>query len=141
MEPEEREENLTFHNRFLDPETGNLIKIEEPEKSPEPECQPEPKPSVRPVMMENEIKLVADSSIFVKNKDFIKEKELLAELPLTNQQTTQSKKDILSPVSGEVFLTEQTDIVWVLNGNIDFPFTNTNGLGESVFQGRQSRGH
>ena len=60
MEQEEREENLTFHNRFLDPETGNLIKIEEPEKSPEPECQPEPKPSVRPVMMEDEIKLVAD---------------------------------------------------------------------------------
>ena len=60
MEQEEREENLTFHNRFLDPETGNLIKIEEPEKSPEPECQPEPKPSVRPVMVEDEIKLVAD---------------------------------------------------------------------------------
>ena len=32
---------------------------------------------------------------------------------LTNQQTTQAKKDILSPVSGEVVLTNQKDIVWV----------------------------
>ena len=70
----------------------------------------------------SEIKLVADSSIFVNNNDFIKEKALLAELPLTNQQTTQSKKDILSPVSGEIFLAKQSDIVWVLNGNIyDIP--------------------
>jgi DNA-directed RNA polymerase subunit beta' len=70
----------------------------------------------------SEIKLSADSSIFVKDNDFVKEKELLAELPLTNQQTTQAKKDILSPVSGEVVLTNQKDIVWVLNGNIyDIP--------------------
>jgi DNA-directed RNA polymerase subunit beta' len=70
----------------------------------------------------SEIKLSADSSIFVKDNDFVKEKELLAELPLTNQQTTQAKKDILSPVSGEIVLTNQEDIVWVLNGNIyDIP--------------------
>ena len=70
----------------------------------------------------SEIKLSADSSIFVKDNDFVKEKELLAELPVTNQQTTQAKKDILSPVSGEVVLTNQKDIVWVLNGNIyDIP--------------------
>ena len=70
----------------------------------------------------SEIKLSADSSIFVNDNTFVKEKELLAELPLTNQQTTQAKKDILSPVSGEVLLTNQTDIVWVLNGNIyDIP--------------------
>ena len=60
----------------------------------------------------SEIKLSADSSIFVKDNDFVKEKELLAELPLTNQQTTQAKKDILSPVSGEIVLTNQEDIVW-----------------------------
>ena len=68
------------------------------------------------------IKLSADSSIFVKDNDFVKEKELLAELPLTSQQTTQAKKDILSPVSGEIVLTNQTNIVWILNGNIyDIP--------------------
>ena len=65
MEPEEREENLTYDNHVLDPGTGKLIKIEEPEKSPEPECQPEPKLSVRPVMLdiikvEDDIKPVAD---------------------------------------------------------------------------------
>ena len=70
----------------------------------------------------HEIKLSADSSIFVKDNEFVKEKELLAELPLTNQQTTQAKKDILAPVSGEVILTKQKDIVWILNGNIyDIP--------------------
>ena len=43
----------------------------------------------------------------------------------TNQQTTQARKDILSPASGEVVLTDQKDIVWVLNGNIyDIPKTS-----------------
>lgn len=32
-------------------------------------------------------------------------------------------------------------VTWVLNGNIDFPFTNTNGREGNVFQGRRSRGH
>jgi DNA-directed RNA polymerase subunit beta' len=68
------------------------------------------------------IKLIADSSIFVNDQNFVKEKDLLAELPLTNQQTMQAKEDILSPISGEIAVTEQKNVIWVLNGNIyDIP--------------------
>ena len=48
------------------------------------------------------IKLISNSSIFINDNDYVKKKELLAELPLTNQQTLQAK-NILSPISGEVF--------------------------------------
>ena len=64
------------------------------------------------------IKLISNSSIFINDNDYVKKKELLAELPLTNQQTLQAKKSILSPISGEVFLKPNSNIIWILNGDI-----------------------
>tara|TARA_B100000768_G_scaffold179022_1_gene195864 strand:- start:10617 stop:14309 length:3693 start_codon:yes stop_codon:yes gene_type:complete len=66
----------------------------------------------------SKIKLIPNSSIFIKDNNYVKKKELLAELPLTNQQTLQAKKNILSPVSGEVFFKPNSNVIWILNGDI-----------------------
>merc|ERR1712008_509053 len=46
-EPEEIDPTLTDDNCVLDPETGKLVKIEEPQKSPEPQPEPKPEPSLK----------------------------------------------------------------------------------------------
>ena len=69
-----------------------------------------------------ETKLPADSSIFIKDKSFVKEGDLLAELPLKNQQTTQARKNINAPHSGEVILQKNSNTAWILEGELyDIP--------------------
>ena len=70
----------------------------------------------------NELKFPADSSIFLKNQSFVKIGDLIAELPLKNQQTIKSQKNILAPNSGEIFLSQNTEIIWLLKGEVyDIP--------------------
>ena len=69
-----------------------------------------------------EIKLPASSSLLAKQTCFIKKGQLIAELPLKNQKTTQARKEIISPFNGEIFLTQKTNELWVLKGDVyDLP--------------------
>jgi DNA-directed RNA polymerase subunit beta' len=63
-------------------------------------------------------KLPADSSLFVKNKSFIQVGDLIAELPTKNKQTIKSQKNILASHSGEVTFSPNSNIVWVLEGEV-----------------------
>jgi DNA-directed RNA polymerase subunit beta' len=75
--------------------------------------------------VEHKIKLPANSSLFLKNKSFIKKNDLIAELPLNNQQTVKSKKDIIAPHSGEIKIIENSQIVWILKGEVYNLFNNS----------------
>ena len=68
--------------------------------------------------IKNETTLPADSVIFVKNKSFVKTGELIAELPLKNQQTIKAKKSIIAPHSGELFVTNNAKLVWIMENEI-----------------------
>jgi DNA-directed RNA polymerase subunit beta' len=63
-------------------------------------------------------KLPADSSLFIKNKSFVKKGDLIAELPIKNRQTINSQKNILASHSGEVNFVTNSNIVWVLQGEV-----------------------
>lgn len=73
------------------------------------------------VSYENKIDLFSipiNSSIFVSPFSFVYENQLIAELPLTNQQTLRSKKEVLSPLSGQVYPDFSNELVWVLQGQV-----------------------
>jgi DNA-directed RNA polymerase subunit beta' len=71
------------------------------------------------------IKLPADSSLFVENKSFIKKDDLIAELPFKNRQTIKSKKYITAPHAGEVKVSSNSSIVWILKSEVyNLPFNS-----------------
>jgi DNA-directed RNA polymerase subunit beta' len=63
-------------------------------------------------------KLPADSSLFLRNRSFVTMGDLIAELPTKNKQTINSQKTILSSRSGEVTFLSNSDIVWILEGEV-----------------------
>ena len=74
-----------------------------------------------------EIKLPFGSSLLAKETCFIKKGQLIAELPLKNQKTAQARKEIVSPFNGEIFLTQKTNELWVLKGDVyDLPTDSLN---------------
>nr|YP_010938243.1 RNA polymerase b''-subunit [Meringosphaera mediterranea]WLD05756.1 RNA polymerase b''-subunit [Meringosphaera mediterranea]WLD05834.1 RNA polymerase b''-subunit [Meringosphaera mediterranea] len=74
-----------------------------------------------------ELKLPIGSSLVAKKSTFVKKGELIAELPLKNQKTALSRKDIIAPFSGEIFLTDKTKELWVLKGDVhDLPENSLN---------------
>ena len=72
-----------------------------------------------------QVKIPIDTSLFIKNNTFIKIGDLIAELPHKNQQTTKSRKNIIAPHSGEVFVAQNLNnskILWILSGEVcDIP--------------------
>ena len=68
--------------------------------------------------VKNTLKLPADSLIFIKNKTFIKKDTLIAELPDKNLQTINSRKDLISPHSGEILFSLEKNIIWILEGDV-----------------------
>ena len=74
-EPEERDPTLTDDNCVLDPETGKLIKIEEPQKSPEPQPEPKPEPSLK------------DSKKVEKKAESIKKPNIVSESKVEPKQS------------------------------------------------------
>ena len=74
----------------------------------------------------NETKLPADSSIFIQNNSFVKTGDLIAELPLKNQQTIKTKKNIIAPHSGQLIADLNSNLAWIMESEVyNIPY---NGL-------------
>ena len=62
--------------------------------------------------------LPTNSSIFLNDKDFVKTGDLIAELPVKNQQTIDSRRNIYSTTSGEIFMLKKSNQAWILEGGL-----------------------
>jgi len=72
-----------------------------------------------------ESKLPADSFIFVSNRTFVKKGQLIAELPSKNQQTIESRKNIIAKHSGEIITSPDSNLIWILEGEVyDIPINS-----------------
>jgi DNA-directed RNA polymerase subunit beta' len=72
-----------------------------------------------------ESKLPADSFIFIPSNTFVKKGQLIAELPYKNQQTIESRKNIIAPHSGEIIFSSDSNLIWILEGEVyDIPLNS-----------------
>jgi DNA-directed RNA polymerase subunit beta' len=79
------------------------------------------------------LKLPADSSIFIKNGHFVKSGDLIAELPIKNQQTIKSRKNIIANHSGELYFATNENLLWILEGSV-YQIPNNSLFNNFLFQ-------
>nr|WLD05945.1 RNA polymerase b''-subunit [Meringosphaera mediterranea] len=60
----------------------------------------------------------AKSSIFVENGSFIKVNDLIADLPIKNQQTVDSRRNLYATASGEISILGDSKQAWILEGDV-----------------------
>ena len=73
----------------------------------------------------DEFPIELNTLVFFDNGSFVKKNQLLAELPLLNQQTVESQKNIITQLPGQVFRQDQANILWILFGNVYDLSTNS----------------
>jgi DNA-directed RNA polymerase subunit beta' len=73
----------------------------------------------------DEFPVESNTLVFFNNGSFVKKNQLLAELPLLNQQTVESQKNIVTQLPGQVFRQDQANILWILFGNVYDLSTNS----------------